>query len=88
MSQLTTDHLKDAIEYAGYQWREYSGRCMYGKQCVGVTLPGPSALYTLGQSIDEYCNDYDLPTFPAPVIDGMGTGIIAYWPRFAIVDAA
>lgn len=88
MKELNTDTLKDAIEYAGYEWREYSGRGMYGRKCVGVTLSDASDLFALGAGLADYCDEESLPYFPNPTTDSMGRGIIAYWPRFGIVDAA
>ena len=29
-------------EKLGYEVREYSGRCMYGRQCPGVTVDNPN----------------------------------------------
>lgn len=36
--ELDSKKLIEIIEDAGYETRSYSGRCMYGKNCVGVTL--------------------------------------------------
>ena len=73
-----------AIENAGYEARSYSGRGMYGKTCLGVTL-GP------GQSVLEFAFDVLQETRPEEVSevidilrrprqDSMGLGMILYWP--------
>ena len=68
-----TMQLIDALENAGYEWRSYSGRFMYGKSCVGATLSSSSDLWELAQAL--YSVDVR-----APDTDSMGRGIIAYWP--------
>lgn len=35
---LTPAYLVDLLEAAGYEAASYSGRAMYGRQCVGVTV--------------------------------------------------
>ena len=37
MSDITTQDLIDAAESAGYEWRWYSGRAMYGELCFAIT---------------------------------------------------
>mgnify|MGYP003395646932 CR=1 FL=1 len=68
-----------AINGAGYKARSYSGRFMYGKECLGVTL-------SRGQSETDFVLDiaeFD-PTVAQllrhPTSDAMGLGIIIYWP--------
>ena len=68
--------LIEKLEDAGYEWRSYSGRGMFGKSCVGVTLRNDGELFQLGADVG---NDFGLPT-----TDSMGLGIIAYWPRHKI----
>lgn len=62
------DKIINLIEAAGYEPRSYSGRGMYGKQCLGVDLPKIAHLVKLGG-------------VPLPTTDSMGLGIIAYWPN-------
>ena len=37
---MTSKQLKDIIEMAGYETRSYSGRGMYGKECLAFTVDG------------------------------------------------
>lgn len=64
------ESLVSKIVDAGYEPRSYSGRFMYGKDCLGVDLPDASCLVELGGC-------------PKPTLDSMGRGIIAYWPSIA-----
>lgn len=50
---------------AGYQPRSYSGRGMFGRECVGVSLDRFQEL-TVGARTATY--------------DSLGLGRIAYWP--------
>ena len=71
------EQLIAALESAGYTWRRYSGRGMYGKECVGVTLSDDGELFDLGRTvgaIEAECNPGHVRT------DNMGRGIIVYWP--------
>jgi hypothetical protein len=55
------------IKDAGLQPRAYSGRTMYGKYCVGVSLRG---LY-----------EADGLPLKGSRTDSLGMGIILYWPN-------
>ena len=64
---MTAKELMDRIRHTGRRPRSYSGRGMYGRECVGVSLrPGDygSELPAEGQRRDA-----------------LGKGEIAYWPR-------
>lgn len=64
--------LKEAIEAAGYTPRSYSGRAMYGRQCLGTTVPNVAqAIIDIGAQGVK---------FNAPRQDNMGLDYIIYWP--------
>lgn len=65
--------LIDALESAGYEPRPYSGRGMYGKDCVAVSGQFISP-FKVGQDIGE--------GFGAPREDSLGKGIVLYWPSY------
>ncbi len=76
------------IEEAGFECCSYSGRGMYGKQCLGVVLEGPHELDQLVSGVMEACaqlNAYALPLCSAAMEDmcwdNMGLGTIYYWPN-------
>jgi hypothetical protein len=68
--------LKDALEQCGYEPRSYSGRGMFGKQCVSVNLDDIGQLFRVGQSVAKL-----EVTISSPRIDNMGRGVVAYWPH-------
>lgn len=72
---IDAQELIDAIEGAGYDARDYSGRAMYGSVCVGVDLDGDGDLWKLAGDLAQQGHEV-----PAPRTDSMGRGIIAYWP--------
>lgn len=41
---MNSERLIELIEEAGYEPREYSGRGMYGKYCVGFTTDDSKSL--------------------------------------------
>lgn len=83
-------------EQAGYVVRCYSGRGMFGRQCVAIdetengvpvlvqdlmTMAGALALYGVG----TYDVDHDtmLDVLADAETDNMGIGIVVYWPSIA-----
>ena len=74
-----TEELIAALESIGQDWRDYSGRNMFGDSCVGVTLDGDGELWTLAQELALEGIEVD-----APKTDSMGLGIIAYWPKYKL----
>jgi hypothetical protein len=70
-----------AIENAGYEARSYTGRGMYGRQCVGVEIDRHGSEFMLGVrlglTLGEDAEDL------SPVSDSMGLGLIVYFPKVA-----
>lgn len=79
--------LKQIIEDSGHKVRSYSGRGMYGKECLGVTV-GRSGIGKLVADIIMQLADMheDTPhsvvaeAFEGMCTDSMGTGTIVYFP--------
>jgi hypothetical protein len=79
LSIETLEILQDICDMVGYCkiYRGYSGRGMYGEECIGIAT-------------ERYCSDYELlgrlwsEEFPEPSRDSLGTGKIYYWPN--IID--
>ena len=67
---MTAQELIKKIRRAGLEPRDYSGRGMYGAYCVGVDLDHIGDISQLGK-------------VPRATFDGMGMGVIAYWPSIA-----
>ena len=82
--------LRNIIEGAGYEARSYSGRGMYGKECLGFTTDD-SFMVTMGNILEElaYVHGHETEeklTAFAKVLknaatDSMGLGTIIYFPR-------
>lgn len=80
--------LCELIEEVGFDPRDYSGRGMYGKVCIGVTCDDPLSVI---QDITEIImRDYKpavAKTFLSKLrnhaTDDMGLSQILYWPRIA-----
>ena len=82
--------LQDAAEAAcwddeGRIYIGYSGRGMYGDECVGVTLDSMSRLYAF--ALEFASRDAELADLMgSPRTDDLGLGMIAYWPRYHTED--
>ena len=70
---MKTAELIKKIEASGFKPRSYSGRFMYGHECVGVSVQPTST------------GDADsLPR--GNKVDSLGMGQILYWPQCAWAD--
>lgn len=76
-----TQELKDALDMAGYNPTDYSGRGMFGKYCVGVSTRDSAA--TVVSEVVAQCRDVPpelLKLLGAARTDSLGMGYIHYWP--------
>jgi len=71
----------DALEQAGYEPRSYSGRGMFGKQCVSVSGDDVSA-WEVARALWYNNFDEDDLDVPEPRSDSLGLGIVLYWPSY------
>lgn len=82
---------KEAIEDEGYSVRSYSGRGMYGKNCLGFNIsrgqsPIQATAEIIGNLADvcQYDDDLELSDFIEffgdVKEDSMGLGMIVYFP--------
>lgn len=87
---MDTQQLIEAIENAGHQARSYSGRGMYGRECVGVTINDPFELYAdLLEAATDGCNEEEMQGVVNGIADlmrntrtdSMGRSMIVYWPN-------
>ena len=81
------------LEDTGYETRSYSGRGMYGKECLAITTErGESQWDFFSQILDEVADtfmDNELSSVLAALSrilkdtceDSMGLGSVFYWPR-------
>lgn len=71
MSKGTFHDVEDLARDLGLTVRSYSGRGMYGKECVGITTDDPD-------EIVASCREHGLSI---PARDSMGLKTICYWPN-------
>lgn len=81
------ERICDCIRAAGYSCRSYSGRSMYGRNCLGVGLDqGVSESQFCMDVIKEACTygpnvmTEVADTIAGATTDSMGLGIIVYFP--------
>ena len=79
---LTTTQIED-IQFLlndidGADLRSYSGRGMYGKQCLGIDMDSMADAFRFALMVE----DEDLTVaLSNPCFDSMGLGIIVYFPN-------
>lgn len=62
----------------GRVYEGYSGRCMYGAVCWGLTSDSPP---------EDTHSVWKQHKLPAPRWDQLGLGYIYYWPEFEYIPA-
>ena len=65
--------LIDALEEANFEVRSYSGRGLYGKECVSVR---DASVWEVARAIPE---DMNVPEHRS---DSLGLGNVLYWPSY------
>jgi hypothetical protein len=78
---MDAKRLIEIIDATNHDARSYSGRGMFGKQCVGVTVDDGVFEWIAG-AIEE-CEDVEEAAWLVRMVktDDMGRGKILYWPR-------
>lgn len=74
-----TTTLHDHLLLAGYDVESYSGRGMYGAECISVQLDNTTELLEMGMRLSEVGADLD--DIRGVRVDSMGQGLVVYWPR-------
>ena len=88
MARFEAKAVQEALDEAGFDHCEYSGRGMYGKQCVGVKLEGHTDAYEMFALIAGENPEFGAELARSARTDDMGLGIIVYWPGARIEEAA
>lgn len=92
--------LQEILENAGYEVRSYSGRGMYGVECLDATISPSNVGQLIADVIDavieltESIPDSDGPTnvddvskaFKSFRQDSMGYDVIVYWEKVKFFD--
>jgi hypothetical protein len=69
--------LQERLDQAGIKVRSYSGRGMYGKECLGAVAHSAKDVYA-------ECGRANIKTAR---VDSMGLGVVVYWPSVAWVQS-
>lgn len=86
--------LEDALGMAEIDWDyestirdTYSGRGMYGAECVAIVLDSEREAFGLFAALGVLLGeDVAVPLARATRTDSMGRDIIIYWPRWTLSD--
>ena len=88
---MNAKQLVEVIEEAGFEARSYSGRAMYGRDCVGVELDRGDSGFSLAAKLCAAAPDCLSEEDALDFVDGlsrldvredsMGLGGIVYFPR-------
>lgn len=84
---------QELLEDNGYETRSYSGRCMYGKECLAVTVGDiPNSVWEISKLLAEHntvCNENGEEEIPEPKglrYDNMGLQYVIYWTQVPYVE--
>lgn len=85
MDKESFDALCDALDDAGFEPRKYSGRAMFGRECLSVHCDGGAdAAFAICSGILGSADDLDsakdlIDALSDPSQDSMGRGAVLYW---------
>lgn len=84
--QAFLELLCDIAEDCNYETRVYSGRGMYGEQCIGLILEDSSQIAALAYNIGLADSEDEIAASHIDRLrtDSMGTDIIAYFPSVKV----
>jgi hypothetical protein len=75
--------LRQFLEDNGYECRSYSGRGMYGKNCLGVVVDAKIEMFHLAYEAGQQQVQFYLEKMEW---DSMGLSTIFYWPGVPFVE--
>lgn len=81
---MDSNELIQLIEDAGYEAQSYSGRGMYGKECVGVDVDDDTEFAVdVMATAEPEDKETVRALLKASSVDQLGKGYIVYFPRLA-----
>ncbi len=91
---MTAARVREFFEDAQYEPRAYSGRAMYGDQCLAVTTDSASEAATVILDVIQACAENGTKEDVIELVDllrgsrsdSMGRGVVVYWPDIAWSD--
>lgn len=86
---MDTQKLEEVIEDAGFETRHYSGRGMYGAECVAFETNDPVGdVAEIVASVEGTEEVYELvKAFKKSKTDAMGLGTVIYFPTYKYAKA-
>lgn len=89
----TIRNLVPDIDLEGVEIRKYSGRGMYGKECLAIVCDGLPKLLEFCLNLQEYAiqddEEHDVQYELARVRhDSMGLSQVFYWPSIAPIEGS
>jgi hypothetical protein len=91
---VTDERVRELFEDAQYETRSYSGRCMYGENCLAVYTDSASEAVTVILDVVQACAENgsaeDVLELVAKLrgsrTDSMGRSVVVYWPDISWAD--
>jgi hypothetical protein len=91
---MTEERVRGLFEDAQYEPRSYSGRCMYGENCLAVTTDSASEAATVILDVVQACAENGTAEDVLELVamlrgsrtDSMGRGVVVYWPDIKWAD--
>lgn len=80
-SRLEVERFIEALDDAGFEPKRYSGRGMYGKECVSVRgdEDNPISAWDIARELFGEPREF---VIPEPRQDSLGLGIVLYWTSY------
>ena len=79
--------LQELLEDNGVETRSYSGRCMYGRTCLGVDCDGlEDLLIAVASGVNDDNREDVVYALRGLRSDSMGMGVIVYFPNVEYDD--
>lgn len=70
--------LQEGLEELSYETRSYSGRGMFGRECLATVVDSFADVFKLGIQLGFLLQNTDIDV---PCYDNMGRATIVYWPN-------
>jgi hypothetical protein len=85
--RITAQQMIDALQDT-FDVRSYSGRGMYGANCVGIDVEGFGEIMKMAAALIDYGIESDVVFELGETLnwDSMGHGKILYWPSLRLTD--
>ena len=84
---MTSEKFLELIDNAGLTARSYSGRGMYGEECVAITTGGDNGssehavvAVLIMEAVSDGCGDEMTKLMKSTRTDSMGRNSVMYWP--------